>query len=74
MSFGIALAGGGIRGAAHVGVLLALEENGLRPESAAGTSAGGIVAGLYAAGVSAARLKKLFWNCRNPVRRFLIRT
>ncbi|QNK39152.1 patatin-like phospholipase family protein [Caproicibacter fermentans] len=59
MSFGIALAGGGIRGAAHVGVLLALEENGLRPESAAGTSAGGIVAGLYAAGVSAARLKKI---------------
>lgn len=59
MSFGIALAGGGIRGAAHVGVLLALEENGLCPESVAGTSAGGIVAGLYAAGLSAARMKKM---------------
>lgn len=59
MSFGIALAGGGIRGAAHVGVLLALEENGLCPESAAGTSAGGIVAGLYAAGFSAASLKEM---------------
>ena len=59
MSFGIALAGGGIRGAAHVGVLLALEENGLAPDSIAGTSAGGIVAGLYAAGMSARDLGKL---------------
>lgn len=52
MGFGIALAGGGIRGAAHVGVLRALTEAGLRPRSVAGTSAGGIVAGLYAAGVT----------------------
>lgn len=59
MPFGIALAGGGIRGAAHVGVLLALEENGLRPDAVAGTSAGGIIAGLYAAGMSARDLKKL---------------
>lgn len=59
MSFGIALAGGGIRGAAHVGVLLALEERGLRPDSIAGTSAGGIVAGLYAAGIPARRMKEL---------------
>lgn len=59
MSFGLALAGGGIRGAAHVGVLLALEEQGLRPSSIAGTSAGGIVAGLYAAGISAQRLREI---------------
>lgn len=59
MSFGIALAGGGIRGAAHVGVLLALEENGLIPASIAGTSAGGIVAGLYAAGMSARELSEI---------------
>jgi NTE family protein len=58
MPFGIALAGGGVRGAAHVGVLLALEENGLYPRSIAGTSAGGIVAGLYAAGWKAPQLKK----------------
>lgn len=56
MSFGIALAGGGVRGAAHAGVLLALEEGGLRPSSIAGTSAGGIMAGLYACGVSAQKL------------------
>lgn len=51
MEFGIALAGGGTRGAAHVGVLLALEEEGLYPRSIAGTSAGSIVAGLYASGM-----------------------
>ena len=57
MSFGLALSGGGIRGAAHVGVLLALEEAGMVPDSIAGASAGGIVAGLYAAGYSAHELR-----------------
>ncbi len=56
MGFGIALAGGGTRGAAHVGVLLALEEAGLRPRVVAGASAGAIVGGLYAAGLPAKRL------------------
>lgn len=59
MSFGIALAGGGIRGAAHIGVLVALEENGLVPSSVAGTSAGGIIAGLYASGITPARMKEI---------------
>ena len=59
MSFGIALAGGGIRGAAHIGVLAALEENGLVPSSVAGTSAGGIIAGLYASGITPARMKEI---------------
>lgn len=59
MSFGIALAGGGIRGAAHIGVLAALEENGLVPTSVAGTSAGGIIAGLYASGITPGHMKKI---------------
>ncbi|MCI8554664.1 MAG: patatin-like phospholipase family protein [Clostridiales bacterium] len=59
MSFGIALAGGGTRGAAHVGVLMALEEAGLYPRALAGTSAGSLVAGLYAAGLSPAQLREL---------------
>ena len=59
MSYGIALAGGGIRGAAHVGVLLALEECGMKPCAVAGTSAGGIVAGLYACGLSAQQLREI---------------
>ena len=58
MSFGLALAGGGARGAAHVGVLRALEENGLRPDCISGASAGSAVAGLYAMGRSALEL----WN------------
>ena len=57
MGFGIALAGGGTRGAAHVGVLLALNEAGLYPDAVAGASAGSIVGGLYAAGIPADRLK-----------------
>jgi len=59
MSFGIALAGGGAKGAVHVGVLLALTEHNLIPTSIAGTSAGSIVAGLYAMGFTPNRLKEL---------------
>ncbi|MCI9273544.1 MAG: hypothetical protein HFE39_06255 [Clostridiales bacterium] len=59
MKYGIALAGGGTRGAAHVGVLLALEENHLLPTAIAGASAGGIVAGLYASGMNAVHLKEV---------------
>jgi len=47
---GIALAGGGARGIAHIGVLKALEENGIYPDCISGTSAGSIVGALYAAG------------------------
>ena len=50
MGIGIALAGGGIRGIAHVGVLKALEDNGIKVEAIGGTSAGSIVAALYAMG------------------------
>lgn len=59
MPFGLALSGGGTKGAAHVGVLLALEEAGMPPSSIAGTSAGAIVAGLYATGTDAAALKQI---------------
>ena len=50
MGIGLALAGGGIRGIAHAGVLKALEENGIEVEAIGGTSAGSIVAALYAMG------------------------
>ena len=50
MGIGIALAGGGIRGIAHAGVLKALEDNRVKVEAIAGTSAGSIVATLYAMG------------------------
>lgn len=48
--FGIALGSGGARGLAHVGVLQALLERGIRPAFVAGTSMGAIVGAAYAAG------------------------
>jgi NTE family protein len=53
---GLVLGGGAARGIAHVGVLQALEENGIYPAVIAGTSVGALVGGLYAAGVSSMRL------------------
>lgn len=50
MSFGLALSGGGVKGAAHIGVLKALEENNIKIDYIGGTSSGSIVATLYAAG------------------------
>lgn len=49
---GLALSGGAARGMAHVGVLRALVENDVSIDCIAGTSAGSIVGGAYAAGMS----------------------
>ena len=48
LKIGFALGSGGARGLAHVGVLAALEEAGIRADLVAGTSMGSIVGGLYA--------------------------
>lgn len=58
MEYGLAVSGGGTRGAAHVGVLKALEEASLLPGAIAGTSAGSIVAGLYASGMLVSEMEK----------------
>lgn len=50
MKIGLALSGGGIRGIAHAGVLKALDENNIKVKAIGGTSAGSIVATLYAMG------------------------
>ncbi|MBE3131728.1 MAG: patatin-like phospholipase family protein [Acidobacteria bacterium] len=55
----LVLMGGGARGLAHVGVLRVLEKNGLVPDIIAGTSMGAIVGGLFAAGLSGARLTEM---------------
>jgi NTE family protein len=52
LTVGVALGAGSIRGYAHCGVLRALERNGLQPDYLAGTSVGGCVAAMYAAGYS----------------------
>jgi NTE family protein len=55
---GLALGGGAARGFAHVGVIQVLEQNGIRPDLVAGTSAGSLVAALYASGLKASDLER----------------
>ncbi len=54
---GLALAGGGARGAAHIGVLEVMEELKIPVDCVAGTSMGAIVGGLYSAGMSPAQMR-----------------
>lgn len=56
---GLALGGGAARGFAHIGVLLALDEAGIHPDLVVGTSAGSLVAALYASGRRGAVLADL---------------
>ena len=60
MKLGLALAGGGVKGAAHIGVIQALEENGIKVEALAGTSIGSIVASLYAMGYTTEKMLEIF--------------
>lgn len=59
---GLALGGGAARGFAHVGVIAVLEEAGLRPQLVVGTSAGSLVAALYASGKTSAQLQQTALN------------
>ena len=59
IKLGLALGGGAARGFAHLGVIQVLEEAGLRPSHVVGTSAGSLVAALYASGKSTAELSRL---------------
>ena len=56
---GLALGGGAARGFAHIGVIQVLEEAGIRPDLVVGTSAGSLVAALYAHGKTGAELANL---------------
>ncbi len=63
---GLVLSGGGAKGIAHVGVLKAMEKEGIRPDYITGTSMGSIIGGLYALGYSADQLdtiiKQIDWG------------
>ena len=59
---GLVLSGGGAKGAAHIGVLKYLEENGIPIDFIAGTSMGSIVGGLYALGYSSNEILDLISN------------
>ncbi|GJG95778.1 patatin-like phospholipase family protein [Cupriavidus pauculus] len=56
---GLALGGGAARGFAHIGVIKALEAQGIHPDIVTGTSAGSVVAALYATGLDGFQLNKL---------------
>lgn len=56
---GLVLSGGGAKGIAHIGTLKALEENNIPIDYITGTSMGGIVGALYAAGYSPTQIEKL---------------
>jgi NTE family protein len=55
----LVLSGGGSRGAAHIGVIKALEKNGIPIDYIVGTSVGAIIGGLYATGYSPDEIEKL---------------
>ncbi len=56
---GLALGGGAARGFAHIGVIQVLEENGIKVDLVAGTSAGSLVAALYASGKGGKEMQQL---------------
>ncbi|MDR7295867.1 patatin-like phospholipase family protein [Pelomonas sp. Root1444] len=56
---GLALGGGAARGFAHIGVIQVLEENGIKVDLVAGTSAGSLVAALYASGKGGKEMQTL---------------
>jgi NTE family protein len=62
LKIGLALGGGAARGFAHVGVIAVLEEAGLKPQLVVGTSAGSLVAALYASGKTSAQLQQTALN------------
>ena len=58
LKIGLALGGGGARGLAHIPVLEALDDCGLRPSVIAGTSMGAIIGALYASGLSGREIRE----------------
>jgi len=60
--YGLALSGGGIKGLAHLGIIKALNEEGIYPEIITGVSAGAIAGVFIADGHSPDEIIKLFQN------------
>ncbi len=60
LKIGLVLSGGGARGVAHVGVVKVLDEMRIPVDYIAGTSMGAMVGSLYASGISAAELERIF--------------
>lgn len=58
MKIGLALGGGGVRGLAHVPILEALDDLGIKPDIISGTSVGAIIGALYASGMSGKEIRE----------------
>lgn len=69
MDIALALGGGGVRGIAHIGVLRALEKHQFKIKAIAGTSAGGLVGSVYAAGFSTQKMEAAIKDF-DPIRSF----
>jgi NTE family protein len=65
---GIAFGSGGARGMAHILMVEALEELGLKPSVISGTSIGAVIGAFYAAGFSSAEMKEIFYKLIYPKR------
>ena len=59
MEFGLVLSGGGVRGVAHLGILKAFEEWGIRPTIISGSSAGALVGSMYSYGYKAEEIYEI---------------
>lgn len=62
----LVLGGGGLKGFAHIGVLRALEERGIRPVLMAGTSIGALIAAAYVRGLTIAQMEERALSLRKP--------
>lgn len=70
MNLGLSLSGGGIKGAAHIGVLKVLEEENIKINYISGTSSGSIVAALYAIGYKPDEIIEIFKKYGKKIKYF----
>ena len=59
-SIGLAMSGGGAKGFSHIGVLMAFDRSGIKPDILSGVSAGAIASVLYGAGLKPSEIMKCF--------------
>ena len=59
---GIALCGAELTGSVHIGILCALEDLGIKPQMISGTSAGALIASMYAHGYSFDQFREVVLN------------
>ena len=68
MSIGLALSGGGVKGAAHIGALKAFEEENIKFDCVSGASSGSMIATLYALGYNSNDMWKIFKKNFNKIK------